>query len=249
MNTINTQNRKENKNSGARKRILRLFQMVGMLENANARQKPITTSDLARQLETCRSSVTRDLDFLRDMDIDVEWDKKDQTFIISNNCKYIPAMELSDTDHLLLSFIAQSLAPHAQTPLGAELLAAFHRLFGIFAGTADCNAWMKTLSFRMGQLQPIGHWEIRAFHHVTRAIQNAKVLEFDFEGEAVVLAPHSIVMGKNSTWLVGGLKVPARKPAVFPLAKIENLTVGENFDPVNSNIPERELFRLVEEHE
>lgn len=224
-------------NSGARKRIERLFKTVSLIENATANSKKINVTHLMGELEVDRSTVMRDIDFLRDMGLELEWDHANETYDFSGNEKYIPAMELGRKDYLLLEFIQQSLAQYAQTEMGQEMLKTFQRLFGIFTGRTNWNKWSKSVHFRLGYKTARAQMEIRSFHILDRAIHKRQAVTFTYKSPKSPRArekkvePHLMVMNEGR-WYLYGTDTTTRRLTPFAFPRIDNLAMAdEKFEP------------------
>jgi predicted DNA-binding transcriptional regulator YafY len=219
-------------NSGARKRIERLFKTVSLIENATANDKKINVKHLMDELEVDRSTVMRDIDFLRDLEMEVEWDHAKETYDFSGNEKYIPSMELGKKDYLLLEFIQQSLAQYAQTEMGQEMLKTFQRLFGIFTGRANWNKWSKSVYFRLGYKTAKAQMEIRSFHILDRAIHKRHIVSFTYKSpkssrpREKKIEPHLMVMNEGR-WYLYGTDTTTRRLTPFAFPRMRDLVMTD----------------------
>jgi hypothetical protein len=129
--------------------IERIFRMVSLLQNASESGQKITCRTFEDEFGVDRATILRDIAFIRDrLEMDLEWDAREGTYVIEENSKFLPPMELKDKDYLLLSFFQQCLLAYESTELGQEMLASFERMFGIFTGSKNWDAWSKTVHFR-----------------------------------------------------------------------------------------------------
>lgn len=245
-----TEQHKPNKpnNSGSRRRIERLFKTVGLIANANARGGKINVSNLMEELEADRSTVMRDLEFLRDMEIELDYDPVGHTYVMSNGGQYIPAMELGDKDYLLLEFIQQCLAQYSKTELGQEMLGTFKRLFGIFTGNANWNKWSKSVVFRVGQTPARASIELKIFHLLHRAINGKRVVTFSYKSpknakpRQKTVEPHLMIMNEGR-WYLYGTDAKTRRLTPFAFPRISDLSLtAEKFTTEPPRHP-RELLR------
>ena len=155
--------------------IERIFRMVSMIQNANQAGSKITCGNLEAEFEVDRATVMRDIEFIRDsLEMGLSWDPREGTYVCEENSKYLPPMELLDKDYLLLSFFQQCLVPYESTELGQEMLRSFERMFGIFTGTKNWDAWSKTVHFRFADKPPTTTKELKLFNILHRAIKEKR---------------------------------------------------------------------------
>ena len=174
--------------------IERIFRMVSLLQNASESGKKITCTTLQEEFEVDRATVLRDIRFICDrLEMDLEWDAREGTYVIEENSRFLPPMELKDKDYLLLSFFQQCLLPYEATELGQELLASFERMFGIFTGSKNWDAWSETVHFRFAENPPSSTKELKIFNILHRAIKERKVVEFDYKSPKNAAAKHKSI--------------------------------------------------------
>jgi proteasome accessory factor B len=216
--------KKQTRGVSTRAGIERIFRMVSMLQNASESGKKITCTTLQEEFEVDRATVLRDITFIRDrLAMDLEWDAREGTYVIEENSKFLPPMELKEKDYLLLSFFQQCLRPYESTELGQEMLISFERMFGIFTGTKNWNAWSRTVHFRFAEKPPANTKELKIFNILHRAIDEKKVVEFDYKSPKNAAAkqksiePHLMVMEHGRFYFYGtDTKTRRLTPFAFP---------------------------------
>ena len=216
----------KNKNSGARKRIARIFHMIAMISNYRAKGKKITSTNLQQEYEVDRATINRDLEFIRDeLNVDLEWDPKEGTYNISHEQEYVPAMELSEKDYLLLEFIQQCLAQYSSTELGKEMLETYQRLFGIFTGKKTSNTCSETVVFHLNQKPTAQALEIRSFNIFHRAITKSQTVTFKYncpnspQPKQKLVEPHLMLMNEG-LWYLYATDTTTRKMAAYAFPRI-----------------------------
>lgn len=209
--------------------IERIFRMVSMLQNASESGRKISCSTLQDEFDVDRATVLRDITFIRDrLRMDLEWDPREGTYVIEENSKFLPPMELKDKDYLLLSFFQQCLLPYESTELGQEMLASFERMFGIFTGTKNWDSWSKTVHFRFAEKPPSTTKELKIFNILHRAINERKVVEFDYKSpknpgpKAKSIEPHLMVMHHGRFYFFG-TDTKTRRLTPFTFSRVGNI--------------------------
>lgn len=230
------ESKKNSRGVSTRAGIERIFRMVSMLQNASESGRKITCGTLEQEFEVDRATVLRDITFIRDrLYMELEWDPKECTYVIEENSSFLPPMELKDKDYLLLSFFQQCLLPYESTELGQEMLASFERLFGIFTGSKNWDKWSKTVHFRFADKPPSTTKEIKIFNILHRAINERKVVEFDYKSPMNAAAkhksiePHLMVMHHGRFYFFGtDTKTRNLTPFAFP--RVSNIkTTSQKF--------------------
>lgn len=209
--------------------IERIFRMVSMIQNASQTGKKITCTTLQDEFGVDRATVLRDIAFVRDrLRMDMDWDAREGTYVIEENSVFLPSMELKDKDYLLLSFFQQCLLPYEATELGQELLDSFERMFGIFTGTKNWDAWSKTVHFRFADKPPSATKELKIFNVIHRAINERKVVEFDYKSpknaaaKHKLIEPHLMVMHHGRFYLFG-TDTKTRRLTPFAFPRVSNI--------------------------
>jgi predicted DNA-binding transcriptional regulator YafY len=239
----------KNSSSGARKRISRIHQIIGMISNYRARGKKITCTDLKHEFEVDRATINRDIEFIRDeLKVDLEWDQQEATYNLSNGQEYIPAMELNDKDYLLLEFIQQSLAPYSSTELGVAMMETFERMFGIFTGKQNWNAWSQSVVFRLGQKPTAATREIRAFNIFHRAISKSRTVAFQYKSltsshpKEKLVEPHLMAMNEGR-WYLYATDTKTRRLTSYAFPRISEVREMKEQFVTQPDPHPRDLFR------
>jgi predicted DNA-binding transcriptional regulator YafY len=239
----------KNTNSGARKRISRIYQMMSLISNYRAKGKKITSTDLKREYEVDRATINRDLEFIRgELSVELEWDPKEGTYNISHEQEYVPAMELSEKDYLLLEFIQQSLSQYSSTELGKEMMDTFQRLFGIFTGKQNWNDWNQSVVFRLGQKPATATREIRAFNIFHRAISKCRTVTFKYKSlnssqpKEKLVEPHLMAMNEGR-WYLYATDTKTRRLTSYAFPRISEIQELKDQFVTQPNPHPRDLFR------
>jgi predicted DNA-binding transcriptional regulator YafY len=85
--------------------------------------------DFCRELEVCRDTVMRDLDFLRDEErAPIEYDRSAHGYRLSDETWQLPAVELSRREVFSLCIARKLLGAFRGTPLAADMAAAMGKI-------------------------------------------------------------------------------------------------------------------------
>ena len=156
--------------------IERIFKITAYLQNGEVDGKPVTCTTLGQALEVNRSTVMRDLVFLKDrLEVDFEWDAEDQCYILKGDCKHIPCMGLSDVDKLLLNYIGQILAELGPTELGCAMQESYKKLSSLFTGKNPKVGWGIQADFSKVATHSVS--EVKVYHLFKRAMDSARCLK------------------------------------------------------------------------
>lgn len=156
-----------------------------------------------------RSTIMRDLVFLKDrLEVDFEWDAEDQCYILKGDCKYIPCMDLSDVDKLLLNYIGQILAELGQTELGCAMQESYKKLTSLFTGKNPKAGWGIHADFSKAEVHSIS--EVKVYHLFKRAMDSAHCLKVVCKNHAndaaereITIKPEKIAFADGKWTLVG----------------------------------------------
>ena len=234
--------------------IERIFRMVAFLQNETRNGGTVNCTDLQKEFEVDRTTVMRDISFIRDrLEMDVEWDPVAKSYIVDSNSQFLPPLELEDRDYLVLSFFQQCLAPFAATELGRHMLNSFERMFGILTGTKNWNRWTNNVFFRFADRSPANAAgaemkELKIFNLLHRAIRDRKVVEFDYKSPAnsspkqKVVEPHLMLMN-HGRWYFYGTDTKTRKMASFAFARAGGMKIGSEKFQGDPPAHPRELLR------
>lgn len=160
-------------NLSTRTGIERMFKILGFLQNGDIDGKPINCKTLGAIFEVDRATVMRDIAFLRDrLGVEFEWDAEEKTYRLYGDTKYLPCMELSDIDKLVLEYLSHAMQAVGGSELGAAMEKSFQRLVSIFTGKYPKNGWGVSVNFP----QKPGASELRVYHLFTRAIRSGKTI-------------------------------------------------------------------------
>lgn len=219
--------------SGARKRIERLFKVAGLLENATSLGRKITISDLLEEFEVDRSTISRDIEFLRDLGLEIEWDSKNATYEVLSGSRYLPAMELGSSDYLMLEFLQQNLSQLEQNELGRQMIASFQRLFGIFTGRGASHPLSGAVAIRTHTVAPECEDEWRVFRLLERAIALRRVLTFTYRSSRTgelhpkSVEPHLIAL-IDGCWRLYGIETLERRIVSFAFGRMTDVRLTDH---------------------
>lgn len=232
VNTLSKNNKNKcQEGPSTRTGIWRLVTILACLQNGNVEGKAVNCSNLTKYLEVDRSTVMRDLMFLRDsLGVEFEWDASGNNYVMTGECKYFPCLELRFIDKVLFQFIENSLADVADTELGRELLQSYYRLTSIFTGKKPKPNWGVPVSFESKDSKFVAEFKI--FNLVLRANAGGNLLKMTWKDsgfdEAVTntVKPHGIVL-KNCRWFLDCQEIVSGKSRQIPLNQVFQIAFVE----------------------
>jgi proteasome accessory factor B len=209
---------------GTRPGIERLFHIFGMLQNAPLNGKKLTCKYLTSELGVDRSTILRDLAFLRDrLGVDVEWDAQEGTYLMIGDYKNLPCMELKETDKLMMAFVEHVLASCSETELGREMLARFHQFCSVFTGKFP--AIPEKSAFVFDQMEKSSLLDLKIFHISHRALGARRAVEVQVATESqnatttLRLEPRAIALSQGR-WHLEAIEPSQREFLRLPFSKI-----------------------------
>lgn len=187
--------------------IERMFKILGFLQNGDINMEPINCKTLATVLEVDRATVMRDIAFLRDrLGVEFEWDAEDNKYRLYGDTKFLPSMELSDLDKLVLEYISQIMNTLGESELACAMQESFQRLASIFTGKYPKNGWGIAAGFEQKEMAS----ELRVYHIATRAIRVGKTITvlhknaMDFSSNLLEIKPLGIEW-KDGRWFLNAV--------------------------------------------
>jgi proteasome accessory factor B len=217
--------------------IERLFKMVGFLQNQNIDGEPVNCSTIMKKLEVDRSTVLRDLSFLRDrLEVEFEWDQSENAYILTGECKSFPCMVLNDVDKLLFEFLEHALCEVAgESELGVELQNRFRRFKGVFTGKNSSMGWGINASFAPTSKAMVS--DLKAYNTAQRAIHGECFLKVTcktkecYEPVTQVIKPQSILF-QNGQWWLKAFAVDSGEDLQLALGEMMQIEIYKDQDKI-----------------
>lgn len=220
--------------------IQRMFKIIGFLQNGRIDGAPVNATTLGREFEVDRSTVMRDLSFLRDrLGVEFEWDAEENGYVLTGDVKSLPSMELNDLDKLVLEYIAQSLGALVETELGREMQKSFERLTTIFSGKSSKNNWGVQAVFDCGNKEKSAS-EVKIFHLVQRALRSGLQLKVACKkeslSEVILLEVNPMRVGfSGGKWVLDAVSVVDKSPVRLFFASVIHLELAGEKQPSKRN--------------
>ena len=234
-----------------RAQIERIFGIVALIQNREA----ATVSDLCAHFEVNRRTILRDIQFLRErLGVEMEFDHQAKRYVVDSKFTHIPPLELSETDFLLLSYLQQCIAPHADTDIGKVMIKSFDRMFGLLTGSKKWKEFSKSVVFRFDISScASAKNEVKTFNVLQRAINGPKVgaakeVRFSYKGQkkpATIRTVEPCLMTMHhGRWYLYGLDVAKKALVSFAFARMESVEMtGRTFVPNEAVHNARKLLR------
>lgn len=208
--------------------IERLFKILGFLQNGHIHKKPVNANTIGQEFEVDRSTVMRDLAFLRNrLGVEFEWDAEENAYVLVGDIKFLPCMELSDMDRLVLEYISQSLGALVDTELGREMVKSFEGLVTIFTGKSPKTDWGVQVKFQSKDGAE-GAKELKVFHMAQRAMRaggSLKVVcrrESMAESETLEVKPRGVGFS-DGKWVLDAVGVEDLKPVRLSFGSVDHI--------------------------
>lgn len=160
---------------------------------------------LAGELEVCRKTVHRDLDFMRDrLNLPIEFDVVRNGYQYTEEVDAFPTLQISEGELFALMVAEKALQQYRGTPFEARLVTALRKLERALPGTVSLNLaeWEHSISFRTSA-EPIVNAPVLEI--VADAIQNRRQLALAYrkpgarQAESRVVDPYHLA-NVNGDW-------------------------------------------------
>jgi predicted DNA-binding transcriptional regulator YafY len=228
-----------------RPQIERLFSIIAKITNHEAD----TVDDLAASFEVNRRTILRDIEFLRDrLGVEIVYDTKDKCYVIEQQFKHLPPLEVTETDLLVLTFLKHCLSPYRQTEIGREMYDSFRRMFGLLSGSRQWHSWEQYVWFRFEKAPSGAERELYRFHTLHRAIAKRRqvCIEYKSRGKPLaklVICPQLLTLHKGR-WYLYGWNSAISKEVALVLGRMGEITqLEDEFNPRELPDP-RKLLQL-----
>ena len=214
--------------------IERMFKILGFLQNGHIHKKPVNATTIGQEFEVNRSTVMRDLAFLRNrLGVEFVWDAEENAYLLVGDINFLPSMELNDMDRLVLEYISQSLGALVDTELGREMQKSFEGLVSIFTGKPPKTDWGVQAKFPSKDCSETT-MELKIFHMAQRAMRSEVSLKVCMkkdgmaESETLEVKPRSVVFA-DGKWVLDALAVGDWKPVRLAFGSVLHIElVKEN---------------------
>jgi len=184
--------------------------------------------DFCRELEVCRDTVMRDLDFLRDEErAPIEYDRSAHGYRLSDKTWQLPAVELSRREVFSLCIARKLLGAFRGTPLAADMAAAMGKIARSLEGkltiaSTELAGRFAVVSDDYVVVDPEVWSATAAAVDAGEAIRmryekfNGTVGDYEFE-------PYNLV-AYHGNWYAVGRHVKKQKTATFAVSRIRSIT-------------------------
>lgn len=221
--------KKNNREDKARQ--LRLLQIVDMVQGDTF---PNTT-DFRERFEVSRSTIMRDIDFLKDRyRVPLEYSSENKGYYLTDPNYTIPSFLLTEGELFTLHIILPLVEQYKGTPLEPVFESIMEQLVEMLPKDVEIQT-----SFHANQVRFISNPQPRIdekiFLGVLKGIQEGKTLEFEYrsikrqEYIGRKFNPYQIVCQRGD-WYVLGFCHRHKDFRVYNLARMQNLQLKEEFE-------------------
>ena len=211
-------------------RQLRLLQIVNMVKQGNY---PNTT-DFRKKFEVSRSTVMRDIDFLKDRYmVPLEYSKEQNGYFFSDVNYTIPSFLLTEGELFTLHIILPLMEQYKGTPLEPVFESIMKQMLDMLPKDVAVST-----SFNAEQVHfisnPQPQIDQEIFFKVLQGIQERKTLDFAYRSikrqEYIQrkFDPYKILCQRGD-WYILGYCHRHQEFRVYNMARIQNMTVTESF--------------------
>lgn len=206
-------------------RILELDRLFGSGQCLNA-------SQLAKKLEVSRSTVMRDIDFLRDRyGAPLEFDKSRNGYYYTDTTFFVKSLMLSEGDLFAVSAVLPLLQQYRNTPIAASMEQILKKIAEMLPDKVSVDALFlnNEISFISDPLPII---EETVFYAVFEGINSQKTLQFEYKSlsrDTYTLRevdPYHVVCQKGN-WYMLAFCHTHKNVRVFSLARIRHITTTD----------------------
>ena len=208
-----------------RRGMERIFKIMGFLQNGHIEGDPVNCTNLTHVLEVNRATVMRDLNFMRDtLRVEFEWSSSEKEYILNEEYKSLPCMEINDVDRLLFEYIERTLLGVGDTELGSAMQVRFKRLMGIFTGKKTKTGVQASFAGK-GAVS-----ELKVYNLTQRAIEAKDTLKVtcklsgSAETSAKWLKPEKILF-EASQWLLEAVEMETNDLYQIPFESVVQIEV------------------------
>lgn len=187
---------------------------------------------LGKRFEVSRSTIMRDIDFLRDRyRAPLEYDSARNGFYYTDPTFFVKSVMLSEGELFAVSVIAPLLEQYRNTPLEGSFRSILSKLTDMLPRqvSVDTTFVSREISFISDPLPEIAE---DVFNMVFKALRTSRRVEFEYrslgsqEHSARCVEPYHVVCQKGN-WYVMGLCLRHRDVRIFSLSRMRKLRVTD----------------------
>lgn len=217
-------------------RILEIDQMIreGRYPNATV---------LGKHFEVSRSTIMRDLDFLRDRyEAPLEYDQQKNGFYYSDPTFFIKSVMLTEKELFTVSVITPLMEQYKNTPLEASFHTIFKKITDMLPGEISVNPAFATNDIQFIS-DPLPKIEEETFNRIFQAVRTCCQVEFMYRSlKRQEYIPHRLnpyqVLCQKGNWYVIGLDTATDIIKIYSLARMKEIKCGKTHfrKPADFNI-------------
>lgn len=222
-------------------KALRLMQIDEMIRDGNYPN----AGDIGKKFSISRSTVMRDLDFLRDRyHAPIEYDKDHNGFHYTDKSFFVKSVMLTEGELFSVSAILPLLEQYKNTPLESSFRNIFEKLSAMLPNQVSVDTSLLKRDFTyVGEPAPVIDAEI--FNRIFEAVKNHRTVTFQYrsisrsEYKDHTFNPYQVIC-RNGDWYVIGFCHNHYSVRTYSLARMKNLEatnasfeLPEDFDMKN----------------
>lgn len=213
-------------------KVFRILKIDEIIRNG----KFPNTSYLCKKFEVSRSTIMRDIDFLRDRyNAPLEYDEAKRGYYYTDPTFFIKSVMLSEGDLFAVSAVIPLLEQYRNTPLESSMKNIFDTIINLMPEEVSVDSFFLSgdLSFISDPLPQIDNG---VFYAVFESLKMQRTLEFEYKSlgdktYCVRLAQPYHVICQKGNWYMLAYCLKHKKCRIFAFSRMKNpKTTEEHFE-------------------
>lgn len=210
-------------------KTLRIFQIADFIKTHNYPNVPA----IQREFGYSRSTIMRDLDFLRDRyNMPIEYDEVHRGYYYTDPTFVIKSVMLSEGELFTVSTLLPLMEQYKNTPLESTFRSIMTKMIEMMPNKVEVDS-----SFSARNVQfikdPLPAIDQDVFNNVFTAIRGSKTIEFEYRSIAKKdysyrrFDPYKVLCQKGNWYIIGWCHIHQRYN-VYAMSRMKNLTVSKD---------------------
>jgi len=190
---------------------------------------------LMQKLEVSRRTILRDIDELKIYyNAPIEYDRAKKGYYYSDNTYFVKNMMLTESEIFAVTGILPLMERYNNTPLKKTITKVYETLSQMLPNQVEVQtSFMNDVEFIA---DPFPEIEEEVFNAVFKATKLHKIMRYDYRSiSSTEYKPHSLypykIYNHKGDWYILGFNPDRGDFATFTLARMKNITLGEDFVP------------------
>ena len=210
---------------------LRLFKIEQAIQNLSYP----SVERLMKELEVSRRTILRDIEELKIYyNAPIEYDRMRKGYYYSDNTYFVKNMMLTESEVFAVTGILPLMERYNNTPLNKTITKVYETLSQMLPNQVEVqSSFMNDVEFIADPIPVISE---EVFNDVFKATKLHKIMQFDYRSiSATEYKPHELypykIYNQKGDWYILGFSTKYEKFTTFILARMKNITLGEDFVP------------------